>query len=100
MVWIVAKGTGPRIPLDTFASRLAVMRADAGGLNIKRAAERCGLSDQSWRTWESGRTKPRDYLGVCRRIAEGLDYDLTWIAMGGPLPASSTKWYSHPLRAA
>jgi transcriptional regulator with XRE-family HTH domain len=82
-----------RIPPDTFAGRLALMRADAGGLNVTKAAERCGLSDQTWRTWESGRSKPRDYLGVCRAISEGLGYDVTWIAVGGPLAVASTKWY-------
>jgi hypothetical protein len=86
------KQTVRPIPADTFAGRLALMRADSGGLNITRAAERCGLGDESWRNWEAGRAKPRDYLGVCRTISEGLGYDVTWIAVGGPLPQSSTRW--------
>jgi hypothetical protein len=84
------------IPADTFGGRLALMRADAGGLNVTRAAERCGLSDESWRNWEAGRAKPRDYLAVCRAVSEGLGYDVTWIAVGGPLPQSSTRWKTRP----
>jgi transcriptional regulator with XRE-family HTH domain len=75
------------------------MRADAGGLNVKRAADRCGLSDESWRNWEAGRTHPRDYLTVCRRISAGLGYDMRWIAMGGPLAAPSTKWFTMPIES-
>jgi DNA-binding XRE family transcriptional regulator len=92
--------TKPRIPEDTFGCRLAVIRADAGGLNVKQSAKRAGISDQTWRTWEAGSVRPRDYLGVCRRIAEAFDVDMAWLALGGPLARSSTKWYLTTLEAA
>jgi transcriptional regulator with XRE-family HTH domain len=80
------------IPADTFSCRLAILRADAGGLNVKQAADRCGFSDQSWRNWEAGR-RPRDYENTCRRLADIFGVDLAWIALGGPLVAPSTTWY-------
>ena len=83
----------PGIPADTFGARLAVMRQAAGGLNIRAAARRCGINESSWHTWEVGQTKPRDYIGVCRQIAEALGFDVRWIALGGPLEPSSTRWY-------
>jgi hypothetical protein len=86
-------GEGRR-PVDTFGARLALMRQALGGWNIKRTADFCGVSDEAWRNWEAGRTLPRDYPGMCHRIAGRLDFDVAWVMMGGPLVAPSTKWYS------
>ena len=62
-------------------------------MNVKEAADRCGIDDSSWRNWEAGRAKPRDYIGVCRKISEELGYELDWIVLGGPLDTPSTRWY-------
>jgi transcriptional regulator with XRE-family HTH domain len=78
-----------RIPADTFAVRVLLSRHLAG-LTVRDAAEQCGLNDATWSTWESGRL-PRDYPGVCRAIADGLDVDFMWLMLGGPLEAPRGK---------
>jgi hypothetical protein len=88
----MATRTTGRRPVDTFGARLALMRQAQGGWNIKRAADFCGIDDQAWRNWESGRSLPRDYERVCRRIAARLGFDLVWVMAGGPLAAPSTRW--------
>src|SRR5215469_10390388 len=81
----------PRRPVDTFGTRLAIMRQSMGGWNVKKTADFCGFDDQAWRNWESGRSLPRDYERVCRRLADRLGFDVTWVALGGPLAPLSTK---------
>jgi len=72
------------IPQDTFAGRLMLVRLHAGGLTIQEAAERCGLTNQSWSNWEKG-MKPRDLLDVVNAISDGLEIDRDWLLFGGPL---------------
>lgn len=92
MTTSTGEGRGPEadapergaIPLDTFVGRLKLARLHAGDLNIMEAAERCGLSNQSWSNWENGK-KPRDMLEVTAAISEGLGIDLDWLRDGGPL---------------
>jgi hypothetical protein len=81
------------IPEDTFGARLALIRQQLGGWNVKRTADLCGLDDQKWRNWEAGRNRPRDYPLVCRQIAERTGADYAWLMMGGPLARALTKWY-------
>jgi hypothetical protein len=90
------------IPEDTFGARLALIRQHLGGWNVKRAADFCGIDDQQWRNWESGRNRPRDYPVVCRRICSRTGVALSWLMMGGPPRPPSTKWYSEstPAQAA
>jgi hypothetical protein len=80
-----------RRPADTFGARLAVMRQAMGGWNVKKVADHCGINDQVWRNWEAG-IRPRDYVEVCRLIAERLDFEFEWVALGGPLDPASTGW--------
>lgn len=74
----------PRIPEDTFAVRLAIVRAALGGLNIRAAAEYCTLSPENWRRWEKGQ-QPHDQSAVARQIAQATGFDYVWIMAGGPL---------------
>jgi hypothetical protein len=75
----MAMAEEPWIPFDTFATRLGTIRIHLGGWNIKRAADHCGIDDQKWRNWESGRTKPRDYPAVCRQISDRSGTIGTWL---------------------
>lgn len=75
----------PWVPSDTFAARLALIRQHLGGWNVKKAADYCGIDDQSWRNWEAGKGHPRDYEHVCRKIAEATGCDRKWLAAGGTL---------------
>lgn len=73
------------VPRDTFGARLALVR-QRNGWNVKEAADACGLNDQSWRNWEEPESKgPRDYAGVCAKIAEQAGCELRWLMAGGPL---------------
>ena len=81
------------IPVDTFGARLAIVRQYLGGWNVTRAADAVGLDDQTWRSWECGRSRPRDYPLVCRTISERLGIDYVWLMLGGALRSPpSTKW--------
>lgn len=78
------------VPTDTFAARLALVRQYLGGWNVKRVADFCGIGDQSWRNWEAGKEKPRNYEGVCRAIADATGCDERWLMAGGPL---RSRWF-------
>lgn len=71
-------------PPDTFAVRLAIVRAACGGWNIKRAAEECGVDPESWRMWEKGR-KPQNREAICRAIEARTGYAYDWLMAGGAL---------------
>lgn len=79
------------LPLETFGTRLAIVRQYLGGWNVKRTASACGIDDQTWRNWEAGRNLPHDLEGVCRRISEALGIDYVWLMVGGPLRTRPTK---------
>ena len=70
------------LPLETFGTRLAIIRQYLGGWNVTRAARACGIDDQTWRNWEAGRY-PQNQEAVCRRISEALGISYAWLMMGG-----------------
>lgn len=79
---------GPRIPRDTFAARLVLIRHETG-LTVEQISAQCGIASATWSTWEHG-TSPRDKAEVCKKIADGTGYDANWLVWGGfPL---SAKW--------
>lgn len=73
------------VPTDTFGARLALIRQQLGGWNVKRIATLCDVDDQSWRNWEKGPGKPRDYPTICRQIANATGANYEWLMVGGPL---------------
>lgn len=81
---------GGEIPLDSFRTRIAMIRA-LRGWNYTQAGVACGISAESWRQWEKLGTRPRDYETVCRDIARGSGFNPRWITAGGPLRIS---WFS------
>lgn len=72
------------IPEDTFAVRIAIVRA-MRGWNYVQAAEACDISKENWRLWEKTHRSPHDYEEVCRKIARGSGFDRRWLSAGGPL---------------
>lgn len=74
------------VPTDTFELRLAIARFHAGGLSAAEAAERVGVTGQSWRNWEAGRSVGARKPAMIRYIAAQLGVDEDWLANGGPLP--------------
>lgn len=67
--------------LSTFASRLAAIRHQMGW-NIKEAALACGIKPQSWRGWELGGHRPREYPELCQLIADRTGVDYVWLMTG------------------
>lgn len=74
---------GRRIPRDTFALRLKIVRAELG-LTVEHLAERCGLKTATLSTWERG-ARPRDFGTVVRKVVAATGYDREWLTWGGPL---------------
>lgn len=89
----IAPVVEPWIPEDNFRNRLGLVRVALGGLNIKEAAELCGLSAENWRRWEDGGS-PRDLEGVCWQIHERTGLDYRWLIAGGTLSATRTGSFS------
>jgi hypothetical protein len=78
----------PWIPDDTFRHRLGTIRVALGGLNIKEAAQLCGISPENWRRWEDGKS-PRNLESVCDQISRATGLDYQWLIAGGPLRTGS-----------
>lgn len=79
-----AESIADGIPLDTFGTRLAIVRQALGGWNVKKTAEHFGLDPGSWRNWEAGgscRTREE----VCRTISDASGISYEWLMVGGPL---------------
>lgn len=88
----------PWVPEDNFRNRLGLVRVALGGLNIKQAAELCGLSPENWRRWEDGGS-PRDLEAICWQIHEATGLDYRWLIGGGPLRATRTGSFTPDLVA-
>jgi hypothetical protein len=74
------------VPMDTFAIRLAVVRA-VMGWNYDQAARATGVGSETWRTWEKGTRRCTDIVGASSRISEGTDGVISrdWLILGGAL---------------
>ena len=70
-------------PIDTFGSRLVLIRRELG-LSTEEIADRCGLKHQTWSTWERGAT-PRGMNAVVAKIALATGVNRDWLMWGGPL---------------
>lgn len=68
------------VPDLPFGARLALVRQRLR-LNQKEAAALCGIPQQSWRNWESGRF-PHDLHRACRLIADRTGCDFVWLISG------------------
>lgn len=70
-------------PRNTFPERLALVR-NHHGWNMKEAANACGISPATWRTWEAG-ASPHNYVGICQQIAERAEVDFMWLLSGASM---------------
>ena len=68
------------VPTDTFGTRLLLARRELG-LNVKKAAAKCGLHYATWSTWENGRT-PADMAAVVKAVSNGLGVSREWLMWG------------------
>lgn len=69
------------VPEDLgFAERLWRLRKHLG-LKQTQLADLAGLRHDNLSEWENGRT-PRDFVGVCEKIADATKCDLHWLAFG------------------
>lgn len=83
----------PRIPADTFAARLLLVRHELG-LSVDEISAQCGIASATWSTWERG-TRPRDKEMVVRAIAEATGYDAAWLMFGAQFPLRR-EWVDVP----
>ena len=72
-----------RLPRDTFALRVAMVRHEMDW-NFREAAAAVGVSHQSWQNWESG--KPCSTMEqTCERLAAATGFRYEWLMVGGAL---------------
>ena len=70
---------------DTFAARLTLTRHRMGW-NAKEAALACGISQGSWREWETFGRLPRDIAAVCNKVHEATGVNALWLMTGVTVP--------------
>lgn len=90
-----ARKTGWVPDLDTFGTRLALIRQRMGW-NIAEAERACGVGRGSWTLWEQGR-EPSRYMTVCVAIATRTGCDLDWLVYGPSKPGRELN-VEYPLR--
>lgn len=66
---------------DKFGARLALLRWHMKW-NQKEAAASCGISQASWRGWESDGREPRDLVGTVEKICAATGVDEYWMLTG------------------
>jgi transcriptional regulator with XRE-family HTH domain len=79
---------GGRVPADTLAHRLQLLR-DELGWSQRRAAQECGLGFGEWQSMENG-ARARGLDEKVARIAGRTGYDPVWLMWGGPLHRATT----------
>jgi transcriptional regulator with XRE-family HTH domain len=67
-----------RVPADTLAHRLQLIR-DELGWSQRKAADECGLGFGEWQSMESG-AKARGLDDKVRKIASATGYDAVWLS--------------------
>jgi transcriptional regulator with XRE-family HTH domain len=77
-----------KVPHDTFAARLVLLRHDLG-LTQQQAAELTGVGRAAWNTWENGRI-PQRQAEIAKKIADKTGYDLRWLLYGGVVSDTPT----------
>lgn len=80
---------------DTFGMRLLMTRKHLG-LDLREAAQKCGVHYATWSTWERGR-KPQDFQAEVLKISDALGVDPMWLAFGDQLserPGTNIAYYS------
>ena len=77
-----------RVPHDTFAARLVLLRHDLR-MTQQEVADLVGVKRGAWNTWEDGRI-PREQAVIAKRISDATGYDLRWLLYGQPVSASPT----------
>lgn len=73
----------PRVPVDTLAARLLLLRHELG-MSRKEAAALSGVPIGTWQGMEEGRNS-RGLPWHINKIAQVFGYDRDWLLWGGPL---------------
>lgn len=76
--------THGRVPTDTFAVRIAIVRAEMGW-NYDQAAKATGIGSETWRLWEKRKRQCTTLEQTCRKIADATGFSYEWLMIGGPL---------------
>jgi hypothetical protein len=93
--------TGWMADASTFGARLALIRQRMGWGNVEKAAKTCGISTETWRSWERDGREPHRITTIAKQIAGATGCDYLWLVHGpdrgeggGP---STTHEYSAPI---
>jgi transcriptional regulator with XRE-family HTH domain len=71
---------------ETLAARLAMIRHQKKWGGAARAGEVCGVSAETWRSWENGTNKnPRNFEAIVAKIARKSGCDVGWLYGGNRL---------------
>lgn len=73
-----------RVPGDTFAVRLAIVRAEMGW-NYVQAGKATGIGPETWRLWEKRERHCTTMEATCRLIAAKTGFSYEWLMVGGSL---------------
>lgn len=88
--------TEGRVPADTLAHRLVLIRLEMGW-SQREAASSCGITYGEWQSMENSH-RARGLDDKVRRIAEATGYSPVWIMWGGPLGNTSDREAAVPER--
>lgn len=81
----------------TFGARLALIRQHMGWGNIEKAAKACGISTETWRSWERDNREPHRLSAVARQIATATGCDYLWLLAGpdGGGGGTTRQYFEH-----
>jgi len=93
------RATGWVPTASTFGARLALIRQHMGWGNIERAAKACGISTETWRSWERDNREPHRLATVAKKISTVTGCDYLWL-LAGPQDGDggTTRQYFAPDR--
>lgn len=79
---IVEHKTGWIPDASTFGARLALIRQRMGWGNVEKAAKACGISTETWRSWERDNREPHRLVTIAKQIAGATGCDYLWLVHG------------------
>lgn len=78
----IGRKTGWTADDSTFGARLALIRQRMGWGNVEKAAKACGISTETWRSWERDNREPHRPATVAKQISGATGCDYYWLLVG------------------
>lgn len=97
---VVERAAGWVADASTFGARLALIRQRMGWGNVEKAAKACGISTETWRSWERDNREPHRMQTIARQIATATGCDYLWLLIGpDDGGGGTTRQYFQPARS-